>query len=74
MSKPTKQDVIDYGYTYDGMTIATYQDAVNDFEKYGEGVFLLYPDDTEALATNIKEIHEHGKNGGIFGFDYIERI
>lgn len=59
------KDLINYGYTYDGMDGLNRETALEAFDK-GKAVFLLYPDNTEGLAITRDEIE---KFDGLFGIE-----
>ena len=54
----TQGDLERYGYTYDGMYPLDEETAIDLIRNYCD-VYLLYPDGTEAMANDEKEIHEH---------------
>ena len=56
------------GYTWEGMTKISFQEAVNRF-KNNQDVFLLYDDGTEGLAEDIETIETHNNYGCEFGYD-----
>lgn len=60
-----------YGYGYEGMKFISFKNALKAFEK-GEAVYLLYPDDTEALSESPEDIRRHKRLGGIFGMEKKE--
>lgn len=62
-------DLMEYGYYWDGMKQITYLDALYRFIFENKTVYLLYPDNTEAAADNLKELSRHYKNNGVFGFE-----
>lgn len=56
------------GYTWDGMTKVSYEEAFKMF-KNNEAVYLLHDDETEALVTDLKDIIEHNTYGGEYGYE-----
>ena len=57
----------DYGYNYEGMLPLTTERAVELFNN-DHSIYLLYPDNTEAMAFDTDEIITFG-NDGIFGIE-----
>lgn len=55
-----------YGYTYNGMLPLNQSRALELFDS-NYAIFLLYPDNTEAMADNRDEIKNN--NGFLFGIE-----
>lgn len=64
---PTKEQMYEYGYTWDEMTPISIDMAEQLYDKYE--LFLLYTDDTEAVVYSRDEMHEHVANGGMIGVE-----
>ena len=69
-----KSEAIDYGYTWEHMTIISYEDALNRYNN-NKHIYLLYEDDTEAMVENVEgcddvqRIKEHARDLGMFGYE-----
>jgi hypothetical protein len=63
----TEEEMIDYGYRWDGMMPLTEEKAYELFEKNECSIYLLYEDGTENLANSIEEIEDHLNQGGMVG-------
>lgn len=61
-------NMVAYGYNWAGMCPLR-QVAAEIFFRQGKEVFLLYYDQSEAVASSVEEIRKHGENGGIFGVE-----
>ena len=68
MDKITMQEMFDFGYKWDGMQPLTKSEAQKMWEERRE-VFLLYPDDTEAVVWSEFDFDEHEERGGMFGIE-----
>lgn len=55
-------------YQGDGMEKISYEEALSRFRSNRE-VFLLYSDNTEAVAENEEEIQKHHLSGDRFGYE-----
>lgn len=63
----TREEMHRYGYTFDGMTPCTAEEARAQYK--GACVYAFYSDDTEALIECEQDIAEHADRGGMFGID-----
>jgi len=63
----SEREMIDYGYSWDGMMPLTEEKAYELFEKNECSIYLLYEDGAEGLATSIDEIENHFNQGGMLG-------
>jgi hypothetical protein len=60
-----KEDLESFGYLYEGMIGFEKEDAKELFDS-GQTVYLLYPDNTESMVSEIGEIEFHD---GYFGIE-----
>lgn len=68
--KITKHQMVSYGYTYEKMIPVTKDEAIELFN-CNTTVYMLYPDDTEAMVSRVEEINEFG---GMFGTESGVRV
>jgi hypothetical protein len=68
MKMLSREMMVNYGYTYTGMLPVSEFEAAQLFAANNE-VFLLYPDDTEAVAESLDDILKHAEYGGMFGVE-----
>lgn len=71
-TNPTSAAMHKYGYSSGIMQPLGLDAAIAAFE--GSGVYLLYADDTEALAETEAEIIKHFEKGGIAGVERGEKL
>lgn len=58
------------GYTWEGMTKISYEEAIEMWYRHGEGpLYRLYDDDTEGMVRSFEEIVDHNEYGGEFGYE-----
>jgi len=61
------EDMVGYGYTWDGM-LPMNKTAAGEVFKHCV-IYRLYPDDTEVMVDDCEEIIQHASLGGIFGVE-----
>lgn len=64
-SRPTVEEMNEYGYLWDGMIPISLTEAIELWKEGSRTVYLLYPDDTEGMAESLEEIESHGYMFGI---------
>lgn len=55
-------------YKWNGMIKISYAEALQEYNNNKE-VYLLYEDNTEALALSLEEIKNHNTHNGEFGYE-----
>jgi hypothetical protein len=69
----TYDDLLLYGYSYEGMTPHDQEHALELYD-YGFSVYLLYDDDTEALAESRADIEKFDGMFGVENAAYKDRL
>lgn len=64
----TQEELEAYGYTFNRMYPIRYVQA-KELHRLGYDIFMLYPDNTEALVSTEEDIENHAFNGGLFGLE-----
>lgn len=54
-------------YKWNGMKKISYTEALQEYNN--KEVYLLYEDDTEALALSLEEIKNHNTHNGEYGYE-----
>ena len=54
-------------YKWNGMIKISYAEALQEYNN--KEVYLLYEDDTEALALSLEDIKDHNTHNGEFGYE-----
>lgn len=68
----SNEEMKKYGYGWDGMLGMTREAAGLIQRMGGPEVYLLYPDNTEAVAGNEDDMNRHAEKGGLFGVERNE--